>query len=56
MADVEFGFLDDKLYLFQIRPFVQSKGAENNRYLQSLDAGLEEASTVSVDLTAKPGG
>ena len=56
VADVEFGFLDDKLYLFQIRPFVQSKGAENNRYLQSLDAGLEEASTVSVDLTAKPGG
>ena len=56
VADVEFGFLGDKLYLFQIRPFVQSKGAENNRYLQSLDAGLSEASTVSVDLTARPGG
>jgi hypothetical protein len=55
VADVEFGFLGDKLYLFQIRPFVQNKGAESNRFLQSLDAGLREATTVRVDMTARPG-
>jgi hypothetical protein len=56
VADVEFGFLGDKLYLFQIRPFVQNKGAASNRYLQSLDAGLREATSVRVDLDARPGG
>jgi hypothetical protein len=56
VADVEFGFLGDKLYLFQIRPFVQNKGAASNRYLQSLDAGLREATSVAVDLNVRPGG
>jgi hypothetical protein len=56
VADVEFGFLDGKLFLFQIRPFVQNKGAAKNRYLQSLDAGLNEATAVTVDMNARPGG
>jgi hypothetical protein len=56
VADVEFGFLGDRLYLFQIRPFVQNKGAASNSYLRSLDAGLREASTVRVDMDARPGG
>ena len=55
VADVEFGFYGDTLYLFQIRPFVQNKGAASNQFLQSLDAGLKEATDVTVDLGARPG-
>ncbi|MGI9265779.1 MAG: PEP/pyruvate-binding domain-containing protein, partial [Gammaproteobacteria bacterium] len=49
VADVEFGFLGDKLMLFQIRPFVESKGAARSDYLRQMDAGLAEAATVTVD-------
>jgi hypothetical protein len=55
VADVEFGFLDGKLYLFQIRPFVQSKGAASSAYLRSLDEGLVQSSTVKVRLDQPPG-
>jgi hypothetical protein len=55
VADVEFGFVDGKLYLFQIRPFVQSKGAERSAYLSSLDAGLNQAAGTTVDMNARPG-
>jgi len=55
VADVEFGFLNGHLYLFQIRPFVQSKGAERSQYLQSLDAGLAEATGRQVDMSGRPG-
>jgi hypothetical protein len=55
VADVEFGFVDGHLYLFQIRPLVQSKGAERNLYLQSLDAGLADAGDRQVDLSRRPG-
>lgn len=34
--DVEFGFLDDHLWLFQIRPFVENKNAISASYLQGL--------------------
>jgi phosphoenolpyruvate synthase/pyruvate phosphate dikinase len=54
VADIEFGFLDGKLYLFQIRPFVESKGAARSQYLQSLDAGLAAAGEVTVDLRERP--
>jgi len=42
--DIEFGFADDKLWLFQIRPFVESKNDWEN-------AGVEdnENNTVSAD-------
>jgi len=54
VADVEFGFLDNKLYLFQIRPFVQSSGAEQNAMLRQLDAGLTQSSAFTVDMNAPP--
>jgi phosphohistidine swiveling domain-containing protein len=54
IADVEFGFLDNKLYLFQIRPFVQSSGAQNNALLRTLDAGLTQSSAFTVDMNAPP--
>jgi phosphohistidine swiveling domain-containing protein len=55
VADVEFGFVDGKLYLFQIRPFVQSKGAERSSYLRSLDAGLDTTAGRMIDMNGRPG-
>ncbi|HCW63204.1 MAG TPA: phosphoenolpyruvate synthase, partial [Leeuwenhoekiella sp.] len=34
--DVELGFQNDKLWLFQIRPFVENKNALSNGYLDSI--------------------
>ncbi|WP_299671078.1 PEP/pyruvate-binding domain-containing protein [uncultured Polaribacter sp.] len=34
--DVEFGFKDNKLWLFQIRPFVENKQAKSSDYLNSI--------------------
>lgn len=34
--DVEFGFKDDELWLFQIRPFVENKQAKSSEYLTSI--------------------
>ena len=56
VADVEFGFLDDKLYLFQIRPFVQSSAADENAYLRELDAGLDQTREFQVNMNEAPGG
>ncbi len=55
VADVEFGFLDGKLYLFQIRPFVENKRASRSTYLQNLDAGLAKNADRPVILTEQPG-
>lgn len=41
-ADIEFGFLDGKLWLFQIRPFLQNQATLRNRYLIGLDAALRK--------------
>ena len=35
--DVEFGFSGGKLWLFQVRPFVENKLALSSKYLKSLD-------------------
>lgn len=42
-ADIEFGFLDGKLMLFQIRPFLQNQASQRNLYLAKLDAALKTA-------------
>jgi hypothetical protein len=34
--DVEFGFLNDKLWLFQVRPFVENRNATGSAYLESI--------------------
>ena len=44
-ADIEFGFLDGKLMLFQIRPFLESKRARASTFLRSLDRGLQARTT-----------
>lgn len=48
--DVELGFMDGKIFLFQIRPFVENKRARSSLYLQSLDPELPENLAVSLHL------
>ena len=55
VADVEFGFLDDELVLFQIRPFVENDAARSNSLLQSLDEPLKNSFGTVVDLTQSVG-
>ncbi|TFG94566.1 MAG: phosphoenolpyruvate synthase, partial [Calditrichales bacterium] len=35
--DVELGFMDNDIWLFQVRPYVESKKARSSEYLRSLD-------------------
>ncbi|WP_299208580.1 PEP/pyruvate-binding domain-containing protein [uncultured Dokdonia sp.] len=44
--DVEFGFKDDKLWLFQIRPFVENKQAKSSEYLSSISPKTPTDTTV----------
>jgi hypothetical protein len=53
-ADVEFGFLDGKLQLFQIRPFLESRRARGSRYLNRMDTTLGTALSKTVDMRAVP--
>ena len=53
-ADVEFAFLDGKLVLLQIRPFVESARARSASYLQRLDRGFRERGDRPVDLNGIP--
>jgi rifampicin phosphotransferase len=54
-ADVEFGFLNHRLVLFQIRPFVENSQARKNSILIDMDVGLKELAHQRVDLSDKPG-
>jgi len=53
-ADVEFGFVDGDLRLFQLRPFLESKMARGVGYLLEMDAHLAGTAGVSVDLKGVP--
>ncbi|HXG27786.1 MAG TPA: PEP/pyruvate-binding domain-containing protein [Nevskiales bacterium] len=56
-ADIEFGFVDGKLMLFQIRPFLQNQAAMRNQYLAQMDASLRRSATGvprTVDLREIP--
>ncbi len=53
-ADIEFAFKDGKLALLQIRPFVESKSAQRNQYLNTLDAEYRKRSAALVDLKEIP--
>lgn len=52
--DVEFGFYQNKLMLFQVRPYLQSKRAKRSRYLNLLDLNLTSTSQQIIDLNANP--
>ncbi len=49
-ADVEFGFLDGELRLFQLRPFLDSKQARGIDYLREMEGRLIDTATVRVNL------
>jgi len=53
-ADVEFGFLDGQLRLFQIRPFLESRSARGNTYLMNMDKALESSVDTTVELGEVP--
>jgi hypothetical protein len=53
-ADIEFGFLDGQLKLFQIRPFLESRQARGNAYLTSLDAAMADLDAIQVSMSEVP--
>lgn len=50
--DIEFGFVNHKLTLFQVRPFVESAAAKKNRHLIGLDSGLQTRFYEPISLSA----
>ena len=46
--DVELGFKDDKLWLFQIRPFVENKKALSSGYLESITPKIDKNKAISL--------
>ena len=54
-ADIEFGFLDGKLQLFQLRPFLESRDNLGGAYLNEMDRTLEAGMDKMVDMEARPG-
>jgi hypothetical protein len=53
-ADIEFGFYNERLVLFQIRPFLESQRARQNIFLNRLDQRLKEKQGLLVDLDLIP--
>ncbi len=53
-ADIEFGFYQNKLVLFQIRPFLESSRARQSLHLNSLDQNLLDKHNITVDLDTVP--
>jgi hypothetical protein len=46
--DVELGFKNDKLWLFQIRPFVENKKALSSGYLESITPIIDKNKVISL--------
>jgi hypothetical protein len=53
-ADVELAFVDDRLQLLQIRPFLESRKARGSTYLQSLDRPIRQRASTSVPMKEVP--
>jgi len=53
-ADVEFGFVDGELRLFQIRPFLESRSARGNSLLVGMDQALQGGMDRMVNLDEVP--
>ncbi|MDJ0985463.1 MAG: PEP/pyruvate-binding domain-containing protein [Desulfobacterales bacterium] len=53
-ADIEFGFYQNHLMLFQIRPFLESARARQNLFLNNLDSRLAQNHTKRVNLDDIP--
>ena len=46
--DVELGFLAGKIWLFQVRPFVENSGARTSEYLQSISPPIDIAQRIDL--------
>ena len=53
-ADIEFGFLDGKLQLFQLRPFLESRKARGSGYLAEMDKSLQGSMDRKVNMLVVP--
>jgi hypothetical protein len=53
-ADIEFGFLDGKLQLFQLRPFLESRKARGSGYLAEMDKSLQGSMDRKVNMLEVP--
>ena len=53
-ADIEFGFLNGRLQLFQLRPFLESRQARGSSYLIQMDQSLAGSLDTSVNLLEVP--
>ena len=53
-ADIEFGFLDGKLHLFQLRPFLESRKARGSEYLSKMDEALDGSMDRIVNMRSIP--
>ena len=53
-ADIEFGFFQDKLVLFQIRPFLESTRVRQNLFLNRLDQRLKDKFALVIALDEIP--
>ncbi|MGD2056002.1 MAG: PEP/pyruvate-binding domain-containing protein [Gammaproteobacteria bacterium] len=53
-ADIEFGFRDGQLQLFQLRPFLESRQARSSAYLNRMDQALVDNLQRRVDLREVP--
>lgn len=47
--DVELGFQNNKLWLFQIRPFVENKNAKSSTYLKSITPTIDNEQLISLE-------
>ncbi len=53
-ADIEFGFLNGELRLFQLRPFLESRRARGSNYLSTMDESLQGALDRPVNMQEVP--
>jgi phosphoenolpyruvate synthase/pyruvate phosphate dikinase len=53
-ADIEFGFYQNRLMLFQIRPFLESVRMRQNLFLNDLDIRLQQNHPETVNLDEVP--
>ena len=49
--DIELGFKDNKIWLFQIRPFVENKNALKTEYLNSITPVIPESKLINLNTT-----
>jgi len=52
--DVELGFWNDSIWLFQVRPFVENELGRSSAYLNSLDPAIPENLTISLTSAIGP--